>query len=763
MLKKIVSGITLTLLLVGMLTLAFGIRNFSALKVHAYNGSGTIVGGYISENITWTLEGSPYIIIENVIVTPGVTLSIEPGVIVKFVNGTELIIDGALIAQGNVTHRILFTSNFTTPQPGDWGGIRFRDKSDDARCIIDWAIIQYASFGVFPESASPTIQNSIVRWNRYGIYGNESGLSVINSTILENVGYGIYGQGRNVIWKILNSNISSNWGYGICIVSSRGSSVAVDNCYILNNRFTGIFLNIGESSGAVISNNRVLNNGSPEAGFPKDGVRAHAVYYSSLLISNNTLFGNNGSGIYASVGQWSSLLISDNKVVGNNGTGVFINMDYGEGCNVNLSKNIVSNNNGTGIYLEWKYYPPTRFVASELTVIFNNQSGIISNIGPVYRSKIFSNFPYDFVVVSYGDVNATFNWWGTTNETAIKEHIYDYYDDYNLGRVIYKPYLVPPIANFTFSPEMPYACGTVTFDASASFNPYGSIINYTWDFGDGNITTVTSPIITHTYTKSGNFNVTLAVTDEFGLTNSTTTTITVLQDKSPPVTTDNYDGLWHNTDFTITLTATDNETGVAETYYKINGGSVKAVSVDGQPVITTEGTNNTLEYWSVDYAGNEESHKFLTGIKLDKTSPLITSHFRFPDDDVEPNEPVKVAVNVTDFLSDVKNCTVSYRIAGESTWINIPMTLNQTTMLYEAFIQIQELNVEVEYRIIAYDNAGNVALEDNNGQYYTYTVIPEFPSAPTLLLAIIITSFTVIISKRKLQNTHANTAKSSPF
>jgi len=93
-------------------------------------------------------------------------------------------------------------------------------------------------------------------------------------------------------------------------------------------------------------------------------------------------------------------------------------------------------------------------------------------------------------------------------------------------------------------------------------------------------------------------------------------------DTTPPNSTDNYDGLWHNADFTITLTATDDASGVAETYYKINNGSTKAVSADGQPRITTEGANNTLEYLSVDRAGKEEfPHKILTGIKLDKTAP----------------------------------------------------------------------------------------------------------------------------------------------
>jgi cell division septation protein DedD len=40
-----------------------------------------------------------------------------------------------------------------------------------------------------------------------------------------------------------------------------------------------------------------------------------------------------------------------------------------------------------------------------------------------------------------------------------------------------------------------------------------------------------------------------------------------------------------------------------------------------QPRITTEGAANTLEYWSVDNAGNNEQHKTLTQIKLDKTAP----------------------------------------------------------------------------------------------------------------------------------------------
>jgi len=98
--------------------------------------------------------------------------------------------------------------------------------------------------------------------------------------------------------------------------------------------------------------------------------------------------------------------------------------------------------------------------------------------------------------------------------------------------------------------------------------------------------------------------------------------ISVVFDLMPPTTLHDYEGSWHKTDVVVTLTATDDRSGVAETYYKVNDGPIKNVSVNGQPRIATEGSNNTLEYWSVDNTGKEETpHKTLTGIKLDKTQP----------------------------------------------------------------------------------------------------------------------------------------------
>jgi len=102
---------------------------------------------------------------------------------------------------------------------------------------------------------------------------------------------------------------------------------------------------------------------------------------------------------------------------------------------------------------------------------------------------------------------------------------------------------------------------------------------------------------------------------------SLTKTVAVMPDYDPPVSHNDYEGLWRTADFTINLSATDDLSGVAEIWYKMNEGTNKTVRVDGQPRVITESANNTLEYWSVDIAGNQENHTVLKEIKLDKTAP----------------------------------------------------------------------------------------------------------------------------------------------
>ena len=92
-----------------------------------------------------------------------------------------------------------------------------------------------------------------------------------------------------------------------------------------------------------------------------------------------------------------------------------------------------------------------------------------------------------------------------------------------------------------------------------------------------------------------------------------------------PKVTDNYTDAWRTEDIIINLIP---DYTVVDTYYKINKGATLAVSLNGQPFITTEGNNNTLEYWSAwNISGSANmnlTHITLQGIKLDKTPPSGT-------------------------------------------------------------------------------------------------------------------------------------------
>jgi len=85
---------------------------------------------------------------------------------------------------------------------------------------------------------------------------------------------------------------------------------------------------------------------------------------------------------------------------------------------------------------------------------------------------------------------------------------------------------MPPIAFFTENATIVFTYDVIHFDASGSYDPDGSIVSYTWDFGDGiNATGVT---IDHSYANNGTYIVTLTVTDDKGTTASTNASKTVL-------------------------------------------------------------------------------------------------------------------------------------------------------------------------------------------------------------------------------------------
>lgn len=117
----------------------------------------TVVGGVITQSTTWDLAGSPYVMNTSVIITQGVTLAIEPGVIVQGTSHfVELRVLGTLNAIGTAEQPITVTSSDTSLSY-NWLGL----VVDGGRAQLRHTTVEYAC-GDVPAGGAPYTSNILV-------------------------------------------------------------------------------------------------------------------------------------------------------------------------------------------------------------------------------------------------------------------------------------------------------------------------------------------------------------------------------------------------------------------------------------------------------------------------------------------------------------------------------------------------------------------------------------------------------------------------
>ncbi len=216
----------------------------------------------------------------------------------------------------------------------------------------------------------------------------------------------------------------------------------------------------------------------------------------------------------------------------------------------------------------------------------------------------------------------------------------------------------PPVASFTYTIEE----GNVTFNASGSHDPDGSIESYSWDFGDG--AAGTGENVTHSYSQSGTYHVTLTVTDNEGKSNQTHTNVTV--DLEPPVTamelspgSPNGHNGWYVTSVTVTLDATDTISENTTTKYRFDDTSSWNTYTD--PIQLTTAGVHVLSYRSIDESGNIEAASNAT-IKIDTSRPSTTLSPSI-NESTWYTEPVTLSLAGYDGVS---GSTTYYRVVGKT-------------------------------------------------------------------------------------------------
>ncbi|MBC7128620.1 MAG: tandem-95 repeat protein [Thermoplasmatales archaeon] len=190
-----------------------------------------------------------------------------------------------------------------------------------------------------------------------------------------------------------------------------------------------------------------------------------------------------------------------------------------------------------------------------------------------------------------------------------------------------------PFANFTYEPLNPII-GQLIYFNSTSYDIDGYIVNWTWNLGDGNFAYEEN--VTHVYSGAGIYNVTLIVRDGDGATSSIVKEIVIqVGDLIPPLTTltfgtpHYYDGTYHwiTSATQITLTATDGESGVKATYYRIwYDGSWSDWTTYTESFTLADECLHYIEYYSEDKAGTIEDVHNQT-VYVDNTPPETTLTF----------------------------------------------------------------------------------------------------------------------------------------
>jgi nitrous oxidase accessory protein NosD len=175
----------------------------------------------------------------------------------------------------------------------------------------------------------------------------------------------------------------------------------------------------------------------------------------------------------------------------------------------------------------YKYWYPTYPIPSP-TNIEIHQNNIVGCggdgiwVGPTVT---------DFVEATcnwYGDIsgpyNAIFNPNGTGCNVVGNLTFIPWLDDeYPYGDCTGTPN-DSPMANFTYTPADPTTADLINFTDNSTDD--GIIVNWSWDFDDGNISYLQNP--THQYTNPGNYSVCLIIKDDDDAVNSSCKQLTVI-------------------------------------------------------------------------------------------------------------------------------------------------------------------------------------------------------------------------------------------
>lgn len=258
-----------------------------------YDGApASVIQGTLWTDTIWTAAASPYLLAGDLTVPLGVTLTLEPGVVVQAATSdgaqagadtarVELRVEGTLRALGTEQSPVRFTSAGTAP--GSWYGVMFLITASGG--TLEHVEINEALHGVWYQATqnNPIAHATIYGVTTAGLYVAAGNPTVEHAEIYGSLAHGVYLASVGSV-QLSRSVIRNNASSGVYAIDTSSFTTTLDHVTIHGNGGDGVYVS-GSNSGSYVVTGCIITQNS-------DGLENDGTSGTTIVSSYNDVWGN---------------------------------------------------------------------------------------------------------------------------------------------------------------------------------------------------------------------------------------------------------------------------------------------------------------------------------------------------------------------------------------------------------------------------------------------------------------------------------------